>query len=280
MQEFKTKNVKALIFDLRGNPGGYLHVAVKLTEKFLGRGKTIVSTRGRNENVEVQISNNDNPVTMPLFVLVDGGSASASEIMAGALKDNNRAKLIGEKTFGKGSVQDIVKLESTQQKTALRLTIAKWILPSGKSIERDNHEESGVEPDMKVVRPELDLWKESEFDKPRLDGKLEDYVKDGFAQNEELFKQLAENDDMDYTKYPKFEELYKSLTTKLEKVDVREMVREYARKWVADKRGKALELDYQTDVQLQASISEALKAINADIKTIAEYKTFASKQNF
>jgi len=140
------KNTKLVgyIFDLRNNPGGLLSQAVKISDFFLDDGE-IVSTKGRKkrENRKFFAKKGDRIKGKPMIVLINNGSASASEIVAGALQDQKRAVLLGETTYGKGSVQSIIPLKN---RGAIRLTISKYYLPSGKSIS-----EVGVSPDIKVV---------------------------------------------------------------------------------------------------------------------------------
>tara|TARA_B100000029_G_scaffold418961_1_gene424255 strand:- start:1085 stop:2224 length:1140 start_codon:yes stop_codon:yes gene_type:complete len=139
----KEKNLVGYIFDLRNNPGGLLSQAVKISDFFLNDGE-IVSTRGRKkrENRKFFANKGDQINGKPLVVLINNGSASASEIVAGALQDQKRAILLGETTYGKGSVQSIIPLENNG---AIRLTISKYYLPSGKSIS-----EVGVDPDILI----------------------------------------------------------------------------------------------------------------------------------
>ncbi len=139
----KEKNVKAYILDLRNNPGGLLSQAIKVTDFFLEDGE-IVSTKGRkkSENKKWFAKEGDLIEGKTLVILINQGSASASEIVAGALKDHKRAIIIGANSYGKGSVQSIIPL---QNKGAIRLTISKYYLPSGKSIS-----EVGVTPDIEV----------------------------------------------------------------------------------------------------------------------------------
>jgi carboxyl-terminal processing protease len=139
----KNKKLVGYILDLRNNPGGLLSQAIKISDFFLDDGE-IVSTRGRKnrENRKFFAKKGDKIKGKPLIVLINNGSASASEIVAGALQDQKRAVLLGETTFGKGSVQSIIPLENSG---ALRLTVSKYYLPSGKSIS-----EVGVVPDIKV----------------------------------------------------------------------------------------------------------------------------------
>ena len=139
----KNKKLVGYILDLRNNPGGLLSQAITISDFFLDDGE-IVSTRGRKkrENRKFFAKSGDKINGKPLIVLINGGSASASEIVAGALQDQKRAILLGETTFGKGSVQSIIPLKN---KGAIRLTISKYYLPSGKSIS-----EVGVVPDIRV----------------------------------------------------------------------------------------------------------------------------------
>ena len=139
----KNENVKAYILDLRNNPGGLLSQAIRISDFFLDNGE-IVSTKSRHlsENRKWFAKKGDLTNGKTLVVLINYGSASASEIVAGALKDNKRAIILGENSFGKGSVQSIIPLKN---KGAIRLTVAKYYLPSGKSIS-----EVGVSPDIEV----------------------------------------------------------------------------------------------------------------------------------
>jgi carboxyl-terminal processing protease len=127
------RNLKGLILDLRTNPGGLLSQAIKVSDLFLDTG-LIVSTKGRNpsQNIEESAHKNERERNYPIIVLVNGGSASASEIVAGALQDNKRALILGTKTFGKGSVQTILPLPDG---SGLRLTTARYYTPSGRSIQ-------------------------------------------------------------------------------------------------------------------------------------------------
>tara|TARA_B110000014_G_C20117400_1_gene590596 strand:- start:879 stop:2033 length:1155 start_codon:yes stop_codon:yes gene_type:complete len=139
----KNKKLTGYIFDLRNNPGGLLSQAVKISDFFLDDGE-IVSTKGRKnrENRKFFAKKGDRIKGKPLIVLINNGSASASEIVAGALQDQKRAVLLGDTTYGKGSVQSIIPLKN---RGALRLTISKYYLPSGKSISN-----VGIVPDIKI----------------------------------------------------------------------------------------------------------------------------------
>ena len=153
----KTKSLKGYILDLRNNPGGLLSQAIKISDFFLENGE-IVSTKSRqvSENRKWFAKKGDLTNGKILIVLINYGSASASEIVAGALKDHKRAIIIGENSYGKGSVQSIIPLKN---RGAIRLTIAKYYLPSGKSIS-----EVGVTPDIEVVEGSENFKFNSETD--------------------------------------------------------------------------------------------------------------------
>ena len=157
-EEFIKKYPKAegIILDLRNNPGGLLNQAVGLTNLFIDSG-VIVSQKGRNENEnsEFKAARANKITNLPLVVLVNGGSASASEIVSGSLQDHKRAVVIGEKTFGKGSVQIILPVDD---KEAIRLTIARYYLPSGRTIQA-----TGVEPDIIVFPGKVPQHDENAF---------------------------------------------------------------------------------------------------------------------
>jgi carboxyl-terminal processing protease len=144
-------NVSGIVLDLRNNPGGLLNQAIKVSDAFLEKGE-IVSTRGRNpqDGERFNATGGDLAQGKPMVVLINGGSASASEIVAGALQDHRRAVVVGTKSFGKGSVQTLVPLRGDG---AMRLTTARYYTPSGRSIQA-----LGVSPDIVVkqpVKPEL-----------------------------------------------------------------------------------------------------------------------------
>mgnify|MGYP001334808381 CR=1 FL=1 len=153
----KDKNVKSYILDLRNNPGGLLSQAIKISDFFLENGE-IVSTKSRkdSENRKWFAKKGDITNGKTLLVLINYGSASASEIVAGALKDHKRAILLGENSYGKGSVQSIIPLKN---KGAIRLTVAKYYLPSGKSIS-----EVGVSPDIEIDEDTDDFRIKTETD--------------------------------------------------------------------------------------------------------------------
>jgi carboxyl-terminal processing protease len=146
--------LKGIVLDLRNNPGGVLNGAVAVADAFLEKG-VIVSTRGREDDTETKYNAKPNDILKgaPIVVLVNGGSASASEIVAGALQDHRRAVVVGSKTFGKGSVQTILPMENG---AALKLTTARYYTPSGRSIQAE-----GVTPDIPLEAMKVEKVEES-----------------------------------------------------------------------------------------------------------------------
>ncbi|MDO8629596.1 MAG: S41 family peptidase, partial [Phycisphaerales bacterium] len=151
MSELQAKGLKGLVLDLRGNPGGLLDSAWQVSSLFLNNGDAVVSTKGRNHSEDQVLSApSEGPYTdVPMVVLVDEASASASEIVSGALRDDSRATVIGERTFGKFSVQNLIPLSSSNAK--LKITTARYYIPSGVSLHREpTSEKWGVEPQIPV----------------------------------------------------------------------------------------------------------------------------------
>jgi carboxyl-terminal processing protease len=152
LDSFIAKNTKKIIIDLRDNPGGYLDESVTVASQFIGSGVIVAEKKdvigGRKQEYKAQPGGKMTGSDIKIIVLINGGSASASEIVAGALRDTGRATLVGEKTFGKGSVQEI---EDLSRGAKLRVTIAHWYTPSGKNISKE-----GITPDVEIVMTEDD----------------------------------------------------------------------------------------------------------------------------
>ncbi len=160
--DLAAKGAKSVILDLRDNPGGFLDSAVTVSSEFLKSG-TVVEERSRHfESHTLTANPGGNLTDVKLIVLVNGGSASASEIVAGALKDHQRATLVGEKTFGKGSVQEVKELSSGGQ---LKVTVAHWYTPNGRNISKE-----GIQPDVEVKMSTDDYNADRD---PQLDKALE-----------------------------------------------------------------------------------------------------------
>ena len=143
------------MLDLRNNPGGYLDASVNIAGWFMERGSVVVTEKFRSEdNGHTEFKAQGMPIfkDVPTVVLINEGSASASEILAGALKDNNGTKLVGKKSFGKGSVQELIPLKAN---ALVKITIAHWLTPNGTIIDKN-----GITPDVEVSLTEEDLKNE------------------------------------------------------------------------------------------------------------------------
>lgn len=169
LEKLKKEGMAGLILDLRNNPGGLLNVAVEVSEKFIEKGKVVVSTRGRiaAQNLEFRSKSNKPILNIPMVVLINEGSASGSEIVAACLQDYKRAIIVGVKSFGKGSVQTVIPLNDN---SALRLTTSKYFTPSGGQIHG-----KGVIPDIVVEESKIEIGVKEEI---------------GAAKPQEVFDQL------------------------------------------------------------------------------------------
>lgn len=316
LHELMGKGATGIILDVRNNTGGLLTQAREVVEKFVPGRKLVVYTKGPSEPKR-EYSTRDNAFcSLPLAVLTNNFSASASEIVAGALQDHGRAVIIGERTFGKGTVQNMIGLRSDPGErftdlnedgvweegepfedrngngkfdfgSHIKLTVAKYYLPSGRSTHREFDKQGriadpgwGVQPDIKLEllenRPE-DAWKNAAVFALLKKGAFRDYVKKHLPGNEALFQKLAEGDGGDALRYPDFEAFYDGLGTKLTKDDVRRWLRYEVRDAVSDLRGatypgnRALG-DPQEDAQLQEGVRQLLKKAGKDIRDVAAYQ--------
>jgi carboxyl-terminal processing protease len=206
-------DLKGYVVDLRNNPGGLLDQAISVSDAFLDKG-AIVLTRGRNLN-ETQRSNarsGDLTDDKKIVVLINGGSASASEIVAGALQDHKRATIIGTRSFGKGSVQTIIPLGSNG---AIRLTTARYYTPSGRSIQA-----KGIDPDVMVEQDLPDELKQaSSSSQPRGEASLRGHLKNGDGENTGSSAYVPKEKEKDtQLKYPL--DLLRGLKEEQKKVEI------------------------------------------------------------
>ncbi|MDP3741026.1 MAG: S41 family peptidase, partial [bacterium] len=163
INEFLLSGIDGLIIDERNNPGGYLETAVQMASNWLDKDQIVVIQKfGDGTEEKYEAKGNNRLKGMPTVVVINGGSASASEILAGALRDHGLAKLVGEQSFGKGSVQELIDL---RDKAQIKLTIAKWLTPSGHDLNK-----AGLEPDEKVGFTDEDFNADRD---PQLDKAIE-----------------------------------------------------------------------------------------------------------
>jgi len=302
--------MRALILDMRRNSGGLLTEARAVADLFLPRGKVVVSTEGRERGSEALRTITDPilPEDFPVVILTGRMTASAAEIVAGALQDHGRAQLVGRQTFGKGSVQQLLPILTDREDLwmdenrngrwdagerivrdwdddgeidyapRVKLTIARYLLPSGRSIHRELDREGnlisegGVMPDHDVDMPLIERWRFDEQRRIRRSDPMLDYVADNYDQNRELFGRLAVNDQKDPGLYPGFDSLVVSLDTTLSRDDVRKVLRGEIRRRVQDDMGREFPWgDYVEDPQVQKGIEVALSQLGESVENITEY---------
>ena len=188
VREFQEKKASGIIVDLRSNPGGLLDLSIDLSDLFLPEGKDIVSVKGRGEKlirVYKSTGTQEKILDIPMMVLLNNGSASASEIFAGAMQDNKRATILGNQSFGKGSVQNIYPLSF---KTGIALTIQKYYTPSGISIHK-----KGITPDVVVNQIQPDEEEKNSLDKIVKGNILSTFVSENPGYNEKNINLFIEN---------------------------------------------------------------------------------------
>jgi carboxyl-terminal processing protease len=310
LDELLKQGAEALVLDLRNNTGGFLTEAQNVADLFLPADKVVVRTESRIRPAKDWKTSFDPvvPADMPVAVLINSFSASAAEIVAGALQDHDRATLVGQRSFGKGSVQDLLRLpgdvddgfadengnkryDSWETLTKdqngngefdyaprIKLTIERYLLPTGRSIHRELDDEGdvvsagGVEPTIEVAPLRREQWRLVEMRRIQDKRVLRPWVNERMAQHGELFAQLALYDHDDYTRYPDFDELYDSLGTVLSKNEVRFLLRLEVRRAVQDARGHAFPLgDFPEDIQLQQAIAKLLEELGRSYEEVEAY---------
>jgi len=310
--------MQGLIFDLRFNGGGLLSEARGVADLFLPKGLKVVTTEARVGPSQTLVTEIDPvvPIDMPVTCLINRYSASASEIVSGALQDHHRAQLIGERSFGKGSVQNLFELYGYRDDSYVdengnhkwdsweklnrdynqngefdfaphvRLTIARYLLPSGRSIHREfDHEhnlinQGGVVPDLESDAQLIEGWRVVERRKVLESQSVRDYVDANWAAHHEEFAAFAICDEKNPQLYPDFDSFYESLDTPLEFDDVRVLVRAEIRRRIQDDRGGAFPFgDFEEDVQVQDAVTSLLEKLGQSPSDFPSFATtFTSKR--
>ena len=307
LRDLQKKGAKAIVLDVRNNTGGFLRESQAIVEQFVEGKQLVVYTKGPAEpRRDYFTSTRPREVCkLPLAVLTNNLSASASEITAGALQDMKRAVVIGERSFGKGSVQNLFELATDPPEeipedlnadgiwqegepykdrngngkydagSHIKLTIAKYYLPSDRCPHREFDKDGhvipgwGVMPDKVLelleTKPE-DAWKNSAVFALLKKGVFRDYVKKHIGANDALFRQLADGDGGDPKRYPDFDAFYKGLDTKLSEDDVRRWLRYEVRDQVSDLRGAVYPGQRALgDPQEDAQLQEAVRTLLAKL---------------
>jgi len=310
------RGATSIIIDLRRNSGGLLSEAVEVAEVFLPAGLPVVHTEyrdGPRQTLETRRPASV-PDDVPVAVLIGRFTASASEIVAGALQDHERAVLVGKRSFGKGSVQNLLPLENSPEDRwrdennnglfdawetitvdhdndgefdfapRVKLTIARYLLPSGRSIHREVDSdgtilsEGGVRPDVEVDPDLIEGWRWTELRRVRDDLRVpRTYVDARWDEHRELFTRLAATDLHDPNLWPDFDEVYRSTSSALSREDLRGLLRSEVRRRVQDERGAAFPLgDFQEDSQVQVAIVELYERAGRSWSEVPEYAASVS----
>ncbi len=348
IRRLEGNGMKSLILDLRFNTGGYLDTARQVCDLFLDRGKTVVWWEGRNKLIaprrDLKTTQSTTHPDFPLVILVNGQSASASEIVAGCLQYYQRAKLVGLRTFGKGSVQNLYPIFTVPPSEpwedvngngvydfaeryrdlnkngvwdrdeplgdlnrnhrwdrgepyedlnenghfdypAVKLTIAKYYLPSGVSLLREKVTENGkirwiggVEPDIWIGPEEPNGWRNEEIARLEEQEAFDNYLEQYFDANRKTFERLAYDDGGNPDGYPEFEKFFAGLDTRLDREATWWWLRYKTRRKVGDETGREVVADFLTDQMLQRGILVALEKTGVDPKSVDEYGLFAERQ--
>jgi C-terminal peptidase prc len=254
---------RAFILDLRDNGGGLLEAAIEVSDAFLGEGLEVVSTRGRPRSGDVRrfyATGGDVLEGAPLVVLVNGGTASASEIVSGALRDHGRARIVGERTFGKGSVQTVMPLRAADGASRLKLTVARYYLPSNTCIDKGAGGEGGIAPDVLQSDAPLSGWETEEMARASLFEKVEECVLKAIGKYPVKMETLGDMDGGSLDAYPGLREVFAAEGAKVSERGVRLMARASLRRRLADRRGRPFVTDLQDDRVLRRGVFELLTA--------------------
>jgi carboxyl-terminal processing protease len=284
LEKLEDSEMEGLIIDLRNNPGGRLDAAVRITDLFVKGKLPIVTQKGRGddgENEKATYPTDDARSSYPIVVLVNERSASASEIVGGALQDHGRARLVGKRTFGKGTVQNIIAL-SSKPGCKLKLTVQYYYLPLGRCIHtiRDENgrvlQQGGVEPDLVMDSKELAGWHLEERQRLRKEPLVVEYADRHFEALSSLLPagRGTVANGAGPPSYPELESLHQALGTPGDLDDVRAAVRYNVQRRLEDQRGRQFTFDLEEDHQLQRAILELLKEMKREPAELPEYAWF------
>ncbi len=309
--QLQPQGVRGVVLDLRRNLGGLLDEGIAVADLFLPPGKLVVTVESREGTLERHETRHPAilPDDVPVVVLLSRYSASASEIVAGALQDHGRATIVGERSFGKGAVQTVLRVPNRRDDAfadengnglfdtwerivvdhdgdgefdfapRAKVTYARYVLPSGRSIHRELDADwnvltpGGVQPDEEVGAAIVENWRLQERYRLIVEYHPRRYVQERWDEHADLFRTLAVTDFRDTEVYPGFEEFLAELETVLPADDVRMLLRNEIRRRVQDERRSEFPPgDFQEDAQVQSAIRVALAALGETAEDLPEYR--------
>lgn len=271
------QGAKGMILDLSNNPGGVMVSGVDVAKLFIGDNKLIVSSRGKRNFARPNYYRAGSRAfyRKPVVVVINPGTASAAEILAGAMRDHKRAPLIGRKSYGKGSVQSLIGVDAARDRSRIKLTVAKYYLPNGDCIH-----EKGIEPDHKVPETDLSIAEAEARFKIRDQHDVMFWLEenDRWGKYEQEFRRLLEFDDLDPHAYPEFDTLLTSLQEKYpkEKIDeelVRKEIRFGIATYLRDFKG---EENHNVDLEENSYLQEAIVVLGESIGGLPDTPLFAT----
>lgn len=277
LAKLKADGAKALILDLRNAAGGSVEAATQLAGNFLPKESLVTLSMGRSEELAPKTeykTATEGDLKLPLVVLVNGGTCDAAEVLAGALKEHKRARIAGQKTFGRAIVQELIALKATEltedgRQASLLLTVARFYSP----VSQVPYYDRGVEPDAQVKPRLFEGWIYDEFEKatehPAFVSFLNDLSK---ALGQDKLKELAKADGRNIEAYPGLDALHKSLGLHTDKEDLRYLVRLELRRRMA---GQIPQVDLQEDSVFTGAVKEAANVAGIKLSEIPEYASLS-----
>lgn len=280
LNAFNRDGVRGVILDLSNNPGGVMVSGVDVAKLFIGNSKLIVSSRGKKDSsrgTEYKAGSRAPFYQKPVVVVVNPGTASAAEILAGAMRDHQRAPLVGRKTFGKGSVQSLIGVKTTRDRSRIKLTVAKYYLPNGDCIHG-----KGIEPDRKVPENDLSVAELEARWKIRDQHDVMFWLEenDRFNRNEATYRRLLEFDNLDPNAYPEFDSLLSTLRGKYPKemIDA-ELARKELRYGIASYLRDFKGENHYVDLEENSYLQEAVVVLGEAMGGLPDTPLFAAIRN-
>ncbi len=281
LARLREREVKAIILDLRNCAGGSVEAATQVAGMFLPKDALVTYSFGRSVELaprtEYKVSTEGGDTKTPLVALINGGTADAGEVLAGALREHKRAKVAGMKSFGRAIVQELIPLDARDleddgRKAALLLTVARYYGP----VSGVEWYDRGVDPDTELTPRLFEGWIYDQFEQATESGVFRTYLETVMKETEKpTLLQLARADGRNPTAWPGIEALHNQLKLQLSREDLRYLVRREVRERLLAQGADLNQVDLQEDAMFTGAVKEAAKAANIDLSEIPEYTTLS-----